>query len=457
MNLLLFLISNYKKILIFSFCFFLISLPLNTKKFIIAFDHPLNEFNSVFLYLSDLTLLFFIGTVIYFLKIKKINFEFNFKNRIFQVIFFLILFFLLFSILKAENKILALVFFVRIIFLILMFFSFLILILNRIIKIEIIFLILLLLGLLESLIGIFQFLKGHSLNLWFLGEPVANQFIKGVARYQVFNFSFLRSFGTLPHANIYGAFLVLTLASFYYFWFLDFQKKEILKRILLGLGIFLNILALVYSFSRSSWLAASFLTILILLFGFLKKIFRLKAFYLLLIVLIFYIVLNKELDWLIKPRINLPADSPSVNYRLIYNQIGFEIFKDKPLGVGLNNQLIYGINNFYYQKKGLFDKVEFQPIHNLYLMFLTELGIGFFIFSLFCLLFIFYFILKNKDFFNNLNFVIFLFIFLVFLFLGFMDHYFYTLQSGRLMFFLIFNFLLSFIFLNLKNKNLELN
>ncbi len=439
-----FLIKNYKEIIIFNFLFFLISIFFNIKKFVLAFDFPINEFNSIFLYFSDLTLLFFIFTVCFYLRKRIITFDIKFNALFFY--FFILLFFLLgLNIFLAENKILALEYGIRFVLLINFFLSLVLLLKNGIINFGFIFKIIFILGLLQSFLGIFQFLKGESLGLNFLGEPVLNQFFKGVARHQIFVFSFLRSVGTFPHANIYAAFLVLVLLSFYYIWFFGIKKESLLKRIFLGFSIFFVFLSLVYTFSRSGWLAAFLLSIFVLSYSFFNKKLRNKALFLSLILIFYSILIIEDLDWLIRPRFEFVMNSLAINYRLIYNQIGFEIFKENPFGIGFKNQVIYATNNFYYQNKGLIDRIDFQPIHNIFLLFLTEGGVLIFLWVLIFLSYLFFLVIKKEKFslFKDINFIFSSFLFLIFLFLGFSDHYFLTLQSGRLMFVLVLGLVFS--------------
>jgi O-antigen ligase len=102
------------------------------------------------------------------------------------------------------------------------------------------------------------------------------------------------------------------------------------------------------------------------------------------------------------------------------------MFQKNPLlGVGLNN-FLSNLPLFLSQKNYLL----IQPVHNIYLLVLSELGIIGFFFFLILLFFSLRTILKNK------NLVVAVLLFEV-LFLGLFDHYFLTLQQGQLLFALI--------------------
>jgi O-antigen ligase len=156
--------------------------------------------------------------------------------------------------------------------------------------------------------------------------------------------------------------------------------------------------------------------------------------------------------WLFIPRVHLYASEPSVNYRWLYNKIGLEIIKEKMLGVGIGNQLFYAINNNLYQKFGIFSQKDWQPIHNIYLLIAAEIGVvGLVLFGLLivCLLF-----KRLKAWLKEIEVedLTATMIFLSLLLFGLVDHFSWTLQAGRLMFWLIIALVLAF---SLRNNSLE--
>ena len=68
-------------------------------------------------------------------------------------------------------------------------------------------------------------------------------------------------------------------------------------------------------------------------------------------------------------RARIYSEEPAVNLRWTYNKIGWEIIKQHPfLGIGIGNQVSYAISNGLYQKYGLEQEWQQQPVHNIYIL-----------------------------------------------------------------------------------------
>jgi O-antigen ligase len=106
-------------------------------------------------------------------------------------------------------------------------------------------------------------------------------------------------------------------------------------------------------------------------------------------------------------------------------------------GVGLGNFLI-ALPQYYPHRDIFF----LQPVHNIYLLLLSETGIIGLGVTLFC----FYLLFKHKM--RNHTFSIWHLAFGILLLLGFVDHYPLTLQQGQL----LLAFLLSLTFVNIKDE-----
>ena len=114
--------------------------------------------------------------------------------------------------------------------------------------------------------------------------------------------------------------------------------------------------------------------------------------------------------------------------RVGFNQMGLEIIKKYPvLGVGVGNYLP-ALKDMYKLQPW-----EHQPAHNIYIFLAAELGIlGLALFFI-----IIFQILRST--WNQIGEPIIFSLFLaicVFLFMGLFDHYFLTIQQGRLVFFI---------------------
>jgi len=452
---------NFKKILLILFLIVLFSVPFGTKKFIYSFDeNQIDEFRSIFLYGSDILLILFLGLALSYYK-HQLSFDFKNiflflkKNWYFQILI-IFLIFCGFSIFFADYKILAFYHFARLLVLILNIFIIVDLFKKGLIEFKHFAFVFAFSSIFQAILAILQFRFFKSLGLKLLGEPVVDVFTQNIARYRLDDLIFLRSFGTLPHANILAAFLILGLIAFYYFWIKSFNPtskiNKFIFRILLAIGLFFILLALLFTFSRSGWLVALIVSLLFLILSFLNKNYRQASFSLLVVLLVCYWLMFLNFGWLFIPRAHLSASEPSVNYRWLYNKIGLEIIKEKMLGVGIGNQLFYAINNNLYQKFGIFPQKDWQPIHNIYLLIAAEIGVaGLVLFGLLivCLLFkrlkTWLKEIEVKDLTATM-------MFLSLLLFGLVDHFSWTLQAGRLMLWLIIALVLAF---SLRNNSLE--
>lgn len=269
----------------------------------------------------------------------------------------------------------------------------------------------------QALLGICQFFVQSSIGLGFLGEPVVNDSLTGVAKFTLFGEKILRSYGTFPHPNIFGAYLAFgILFSFYLL-----KNKEIgtkLRKFLwLNLGLFL--LALVLTFSRSAILAlligGGFYLISILKNS--KPLKTSSKMLVCFVVLVLSYVLVKRFF----------AYDSGLEERLLFFKVSKNMFLENPMGVGIGN---------FTQVMQQYTATEllpwnFQPVHNVYLLVLNEIGIvGFFSFLS----------LLGYSFWNSRVKTFLLSCFLMILTLGFFDHYLLTLYQGQVLLFLFFSF-----------------
>ncbi len=320
-------------------------------------------------------------------------------------------------------------------------------------------------GIFQSILAIFQFVLQKSIGLKLLGESLISPQILGVAKMEIGGTiwqnvfqgeKIIRAYGTLPHPNFLGAFLLFSFICGMFIYKLISQK---LKMYLFGLSIIL--LGILLTFSRSIWLV-TFVFLVIYSLKNLKlienlpadrqgcklKIENLKSYKI--FVFIFAVLLFL---YTILPRLCLTncRGDQSFTLRQSYNKISFQIIKDNPLlGVGPGN---FTISEPKYDKN--LQSWEIQPAHNLYLLIASEIGIvGLLIF------FVLIYAYMRTPTYKNIphkkdcyvacyvtNYVInylhnpFALLFLLFLVLSFLDHYFWTLPQGQLLFWLSLAFL----------------
>ncbi|MCK4919376.1 MAG: O-antigen ligase family protein, partial [Candidatus Pacebacteria bacterium] len=138
---------------------------------------------------------------------------------------------------------------------------------------------------------------------------------------------------------------------------------------------------------------------------------------------------------------NLPNNS-AISDRLFYNNVSRETISNNFLfGSGIGTS-IFQINshlkNNYIEQE--IEPWQYQPAHNIYFLIASEVGI---IGLLFFLLFVVYVTLNSikivsRETISNSKLSHYLLVIVMtFLFIGMFDHYFWTLQQGQLIFWLV--------------------
>lgn len=214
----------------------------------------------------------------------------------------------------------------------------------------------LLLGLFELFLSITQFINKHSIQgiFYYFGERLIFLSTPGVAKATIQGIEFLRPYGTFSHPNsLAGFFLVL---YFFVLTYKKFNRHLILKYLFLLVSSFLIFL----SFSKIAILTYLFLSVVYHLQSSIKLKCRLCVLAkLFIIVVVSFIFLQATTDPLtINKRIELIKNSITV------------IFHYPIQGVGLGSYLVEQAN--FSSKYYLFFN---QPVHNIFLLYFSELGI----------------------------------------------------------------------------------
>jgi len=342
-------------------------------------------------------------------------------------------------------------------------------------------------GLFQAIIGIGQFILQHSIGLFWLKESLISSNISGVAKV-IFNGEvFIRAYGLFPHPNILGGFLLFSIliSLFYYKMFhsggnVPPQKQEncstpeakglfhveqsfapgqawnmlygkygtIIFKLILGvqllvliltfsksaiIGLFLGLIYFAYVSSRkecSTWniprdKRGTF-------FSYLRKKKRLILATSLIIVFAFIVA---------KPDLH-SFFTKSLNDRWVYINVSRGTIWDNPiLGIG-SGQFVINMENMLIIKENWM----LEPVHNVFLLVWSELGIiGFFILILFI-----GFILKgmfhvehSTEQVRNMPELAKTFgaIFVGLLFVMFFDHYLWDIQQGSFLLWMTMGFL----------------
>lgn len=321
----------------------------------------------------DRNLLFLSGFLVFFAFIS-LFFSINFENSFFSLVRFLE-FFVLYLLLIFD--------FIR-------FKSLIIVFLGAI--------------LFSSLIGLMQFIFQHSLNFKFLGESVVSNSMVGVAKLDFGVFKLLRVYGTFAHPNIFSGFLAISLIFVYIFYKNEFFLRN--KFSILILFVLLTVFLL--TFSKTTLVAF----ILLPFFLFPKKFTtKMKLFLISLAGVLLVLALISEVTAL---------------ERLRFLSISNRLFLDKPFGVGLGN-FTEAMSQFSFYK--LFPW-NYQPVHNVFLLALNEIGFSGFIVFFLIFGYVIYETLKSKEY------ILFALIF-VLLIIALFDHYLLSLYQGQFLFWFI--------------------
>lgn len=278
----------------------------------------------------------------------------------------------------------------------------------------------------ESSLAILQYLNQRSLGsvFYFFGERTFNSQTPGIANASLDGNLFLRPYATFSHPNVLAGYLVLSL-TLIIFIFNRFSSK--IFKVFLFTIILLGTSALFLTLGRASVV----LWVLVLLIYFLSKSKGFgKSFagpiYLALAIIAFIAAFFSPI-YLRFAQINFYDPAFLERLRLAKSSLGM-VFDHPLLGVGINNFL----NNLSSYQKPLGDILFLQPVHNIFLLVLSETGI------IVASVFIWFIYKTYKKIMaeKRLKLLLF-FLFSEILVLGMADHYFLTLQQGQLLFSLI--------------------
>ncbi len=425
------------------------------------FTTGFHEYEAVFLYASDVLL-------ITFLILFSIAHSYVLKNVRMSFVGMAITVFLLSaatSILFAYSKGLAVYNFVRLVLLILTALATGQLIRGGVLRVRTIFTVIAASAIFQSLIGIAQFFRQASLGLGILGESVLGPTVGGAAKIIVEGAPILRAYGTLPHPNVLAAFLLLGLFALYYLWLRNTKKLQIYETIrgnifhifvrnsystALTSGIFLISLGLLLTFSRTAWAIAILTTLAVIGYALTAKERRRQAAGLLITLSAIGALLLAAFSPYVFSRAQVSVGEPALVQRLDYNELGWDLIKKFPLGIGIGNQVLSSVKNGFYQQFGMNEVWQWQPIHNIYILIGSEIGI---LGGAAFLLFLLSLLISNVKFLNskqiqnynnqNVQTVIVIVMLSSLLVFGLFDHFLWTLQPGRLMLWLIIGILLA--------------
>ena len=275
-----------------------------------------------------------------------------------------------------------------------------------------------------GLLGIMQFVFQKTLGgyFYYLGERTFRSSTPGIALIYLYGHEYLRVYSTFPHPNALAGYFSVVLSLV---WLSKNKKRVSQKYFRATLAIFTLIAStcLILTFSRT---AVVVIVLAVLLYFFRKNLTQ-KIIY---IFLFGYLVLSLAQPFIINLffQKNLMLGQ-SLTERLYLLSASRQIISQHfLLGVGLNN-FIPELARLYQIHAGHW---ILQPVHNIALLVLAEVGVLGFLLFVYILLKTFIKILLNK----NKRWLFFpIFLILV---TGFFDHYWLTLQQNMFLTSLIF-------------------
>ena len=347
-------------------------------------------------------------------------------------------------------------------------------------------------GVFQSILAIFQFILQHSVGLFWLKESLISPDISGVAKIIFANHILIRAYGTLPHPNILGGFLVFSIISTLLYiklfhhtkgranaclaedgesrrveQFRDWKKLfhvEQFARVSLVIqifGLFLTfsksaiiglLLGLVYlywekirkMFHRAKGRAGVEHSLLI------SKLFHVEHFVIIVIILLAILLILFKLDWFsfveksfiergfyTETSLNMIGINVPPSFAELRTGKRGTIIDHPCIGLG-NGQFILNIEQYSPVNP---QDWQFQPVHNVWLLIFSELGLiglGLFLGFIFGIIKNCSTTPKGGQAWNNLLIRRYVMGFLIAIFfISMFDHYLWDIQAGIIIFWLM--------------------
>ncbi|MDA3839711.1 MAG: O-antigen ligase family protein [Patescibacteria group bacterium] len=285
---------------------------------------------------------------------------------------------------------------------------------------------------LQSIIGILQFFKNYSLPSKYLGMATHDPNVLGTFVVELEDKTrILRAYGGLDHPNMYAIFIFLGIFMFVKYLLelkhrnsISFRRQSVYFLILSFLYF-----SFLFSFSRAAFLIFIIYILFLIYWSIRDRNRRELIFKIILTFFTISIISFSLYGNLYLQRFNSSSrlENISNTERLNQTNEAINIIKENLFsGIGINN---------YTSQLKLFDIEEreawnYQPVHNVYLLSLAELGLLGFITFLTIFAFLLYKCFKNKLFFD---FFLIISILMLFLF----DHWLWSLHFGIMFLFFI--------------------
>lgn len=286
---------------------------------------------------------------------------------------------------------------------------------------------------LQSAIAIGQYLKQHDLGLWFLGESILSPYLKGIASFYISEKEkVIRAYGTTPHPNILATYLAIAMLGYWYYAIRIIKRERTLLVSLLGYAVMF--FAFLMTFSRTvifGWAVVSSAAWLVMFFRSVSDRRRLAIIAMATLAMagLFAGLYQDE----IVARFTISADDEALTLRLYY---GRQAFRTGEGGLNWSGVGIGNFVNWFMEAVPTLPRYLYQPVHNVYLLAYSEtgiLGIGAFLALLVSILW--HFIRSRRA--DRFLWLTAGASIALLVFIGIFDHFPWTLQQGRLLFWLV--------------------
>jgi hypothetical protein len=279
-------------------------------------------------------------------------------------------------------------------------------------------------GVIQAGTAVWQFHAQAAAGLRILGEHVPLVSDSGAATINVSGQKLLRAYGTMPHPNVLGGFLAVTLFLSLY---VSRETTKLKHRLYVSCGTIVIFTGLLVSFSRSAWLAALFGMGTMFIIDLIHNRTRQAIISWLFLIVSCGTLLLAYQNYVIPRSADVSLDSQAVDYRGTFNKLGFDVIKQHPItGIGLGQYVSY--------LKSTVEREDwaYQPPHNGFILVFAEIGIigvilRFLMFYYLCFTWdndkYQYYILNTYS--STLIGTLFV--------LAMLDHYLVTIQQGRLL------------------------
>ena len=281
----------------------------------------------------------------------------------------------------------------------------------------------------ESVLAILEFINRGSLNgvFYFFGERSFNSQTPDIANAIINGALVLRPYATFSHPNTLGGFLLISMTIV----ILNIKNQKKFLKYFYYLSLIIGTVALLLTLSRTA-ISVYIIFLVIYIFRSFKisKSKNLLPSLLLSIIGASFLVTSLNLRF-----VSLFSDTAFMDRKLLIDATIKMIGKNPLFGVGLNN-FLPALPNFYSSRQNVF---YIQPVHNIPLLIIAEIGIP-------ASLILFYFLIKlfyKTNFFGKM---------LLFeaLLVSMFDHYFLTVQQGQILLTLVVT--LSIIYASFNDK-----